>query len=246
VLLALIIIALWVAILAPGVVRWVREHQPTTSIASFHRQLRLLEGSGPKLVEPAYRLGGGEPAPSTWEAPVPERPAPRLTLVPTGATDKEPQMRYDDHYEDDEWDQWEETHAPAHARRTVRVPSAYDELDDDYRPSRRSHDVVLSPDGARVRRTRILVGIGGTIGATFLLGLLPGMTFLWAVTLLAVVALVGYLGLMFYAANSGLYGNESVQQPTRIARVVVPTHDEYDDYAMDDDGWDTGRVAAAR
>lgn len=53
----LVLVVLWVAVLAPRAVRHVREGRSQTSIESFHEQLHLLERAGPKLVEPAYRLG---------------------------------------------------------------------------------------------------------------------------------------------------------------------------------------------
>lgn len=53
----LVLVVLWVAVLAPSAIRRVREGRSQTSIESFHEQLHLLERAGPKLVEPAYRLG---------------------------------------------------------------------------------------------------------------------------------------------------------------------------------------------
>ena len=256
---ALIILALWGALLAPGVVRWLRNHQPTTSIASFHRQLRLLERSGPKIVEPAYRLGGTEQV-VEQEAPRPPAAAPRLVLVPTGTTDKESTMRYDDGYDEvpaDRYDrvaQWAEDpredaeadYEPApRPYRTVRAPrhAAFEEYDDidEFDDGRVT---VLTPDRARARRMRILAGLGATVALSFILGLLPGMTFLWAVTLLSVIALAGYLGLMFYASNAGLYGEDLHATSVPIARVVVPAFSEHDERY--DDGWESDRIAAAR
>lgn len=53
----LVLVVLWVAVLAPRAIRRVREGHSQTSIESFHEQLHFLERAGPKLVEPAYRLG---------------------------------------------------------------------------------------------------------------------------------------------------------------------------------------------
>jgi hypothetical protein len=267
---ALIILALWVVLLAPGVVRWFREHQPTTSIASFHRQLRLLEHSGPKLVEPAYRLGGAENwAADKWRAPTPAK-VPRLVLLTSGPTQKESTMRYGDRYEaepDDRYDAnqaWDDPWGagdpapsaydpPTRAHRTVRAPRArdYDQVVDDgydYDDFDDVDDVVgLPPERAAARRRRVLVALSATIGVTFVLGLLPGLGILWAVTFLSILAMVGYLGLMLYASNTGLYGATTGHDTgTPVARVVMPTFQggqQYDDY---DDGWDQGRVAAAR
>jgi hypothetical protein len=151
---ALIILALWAALLAPGAVRWLRRRKPTTSIASFHRQLRLLEHTGPKLVEPAYRLEGEDDHVTEREVPPPPPRVPRLVLLPAAATPKEPTMRYDDRYDDayedpfrpadrqvdaawdDPWAGEDELDPPTRSHRTVRAPraddyeDAYDEGDD--------------------------------------------------------------------------------------------------------------------
>ena len=288
---ALIILALWAALLAPGVVRWIRHHQPTTSIASFHRQLRGLEHTGPKIVEPAYRLDGEEEAATEREARPRPSSVPRLVLVTSGPTDKESTMRYDDRYvdphddgydDDAPWDEpWRSEDAafePVVRARTVRAPR-YDEFDefdefddeipatprgrharadrhDDVRYARRgSVDVTvgLPPERAGMRRRRILVGLGIAIAATFILGLLPGLGLLWAGTFLVILAAVGYLGLMLYASNTGLYGAASESYDTSltpVARVVMPTfgddaYDQFDD-EYDEDDWGHGQVAAAR
>lgn len=52
----LILVVLWIAVLTPRLVRHFREGRSQYSIESFHEQLHLLERTGPKLVEPAYRL----------------------------------------------------------------------------------------------------------------------------------------------------------------------------------------------
>ena len=261
---ALIILALWVALLTPGVVKWLRNHKPSTSIASFHRQLRLLEHTGPKLVEPAYRLEGEDERLTEWEEPPPPARVPRLVLLPTGETPKESttmrhhrQDRYEDGYADDDvlgepafddpWARGEAAYEPAtRSHRTVRTPRfdeyGYDEevYEDDDEPLH-----VLTPARARSRRTRILWGLGGAIAASFVLGLLPGLGILWAVSLIGVVALVGYLALMFYASNAGLYGNDALERLTPVARTVISPYAERAS-RYDDEGWEPDRIAAAR
>ncbi len=260
---ALIILALWVALLTPGAVKWFRTHRPSTSVASFHRQLRLLEHTGPKLVEPAYRLEGADERVTEWEEPPAPARTPRLVLLPTGETQKESttmrhhhQDRYEDPYGDDlahepAWDDpWEPQDAayePAtRSYRTVRAPRYDDYGYDDEREIDDEPPVrVLTPARARSRRTRILWGLAGVTVATFILGLLPDLGILWAVSLLGVVALVGYLVLMFYASNAGLYGNDALERLTPIARTVIaPYHERVERY--DDEGWESDRIAAAR
>ncbi|MGH8989867.1 MAG: hypothetical protein ACRDXC_14950 [Acidimicrobiales bacterium] len=55
-LVVLVLVVLWIAVLTPRLVRRFREGRSNSSIDSFHEQLHLLERTGPKLVEPAYRL----------------------------------------------------------------------------------------------------------------------------------------------------------------------------------------------
>jgi hypothetical protein len=260
---ALIILALWVALLAPGVVKWLRNHKPSTSIASFHRQLRLLEHTGPKLVEPAYRLEGEDERLTEWEEPPPPERVPRLILLPTGETPKESttmrhhrQDRYEDVYVDDDeqleqawddpWASGEAAYEPStRSQRTVRAPRYDDYGYDDERYEVEDEPLhVLTPARARARRARILWGLGAVIVASFVFGLLPGFGILWAVALLSVVALIGYLGLMFYAANAGLYGNDALEQLTPVARTVIAPYTER--VSRYDDEWESDRVAAAR
>jgi hypothetical protein len=265
---ALIILALWVALLTPGVVKWLRNHKPSTSIASFHRQLRLLEHTGPNLVEPAYRLEGEDERLTEWEEPPPPARVPRLVLLPTGETPKESttmrhhrQDRYEDRYEDlyanddvAHEPAWDDPWAPGAAayepvtrsHRTVRTPR-YDEYEYEHDASEDAPEPmhVLTPARARSRRTRILWSLGGAIVASFIFGLLPGLGVLWAVSLLGLVALIGYLALMFYASNVGLYGNDGFEQLTPVARTVIsPSTERASRY--DDEGWQSDRVAAAR
>jgi hypothetical protein len=265
---ALVILALWAALLGPGFARWLRQHRPTTSVASFHRQLRGLEHSGPRLVEPAHRLGGTDWSENESHDPRREPERPQLVLLRTGATEKESTMRYDDRYDqgydeprattrqvaplDDPWDDpWRDpfddesfedprVDPPTRAYRTVRAPKVHEYAAG---AAHARHTPALTRDGARVRRTRILVALGAAIVGSFALGLVPGLTILWALTVLGVVALAAYLGLMYYASNIGLYGTTAVRTP--VARVIVPAFRD-DAYSLDDEDWADDRIAAAR
>jgi hypothetical protein len=77
VILLVLVALLWIVVLAPGALRRFGERQSGGSIDHFHRELRLLEHAGPKIVTPAYRLRGSRPvqAPSTSPA------RPRLVLL---------------------------------------------------------------------------------------------------------------------------------------------------------------------
>lgn len=273
---ALIILALWVALLTPGVVRWLREHRQSGSIALFHRQLRLLEVSGPKLLAAAHHPGGdGQGDQTTRRA----RERPQLVLLRTGANDKEHLMRYDGRDDrpriepratpaarsrgrhllveepyDEPWldDDLEAAPMPAtRAHRAVRAP-AYDPFEEEDegldegvapprapRVARRQHR-AMTASRARTRRTRVLGALSATIAVSFLLGLVPELTILWVLTVLGVIALGMYLGLMYYASSTGMYGATEQRRP--VARAVVPALPE----AHDDEEWAPEYYAAAR
>jgi hypothetical protein len=59
VILLVFVAVLWVAVLAPSVLRRIRERGGVGSVDHFHHQLALLEHAGPKIVAPAYRLRAG-------------------------------------------------------------------------------------------------------------------------------------------------------------------------------------------
>ena len=79
----LVLVVLWIAVLTPRLLRHFREGSSHASIDSFHEQLHLLERTGPKLVQPAYRL----------EAPDSDPSMPGLALVdPAGAVHATPRL----------------------------------------------------------------------------------------------------------------------------------------------------------
>jgi hypothetical protein len=162
-------------------------------------------------------------------------------------------MRYDDRYDgrfeephaedldaawDDPWEPEVARREPVtRGQRTVRVPYEYEDEE-------LEGFTVLSADQARVRRTRIIAGLAVAIVGTFFVGLVSGATVLWAVTVLALVALGCFLSLMYYASSTGLYGQGSYASITPVARAVVQVETGYaKDY---DDGWESDRFAAAR
>lgn len=273
---ALIILALWAALLAPGVLRWLREHRVTGSIAAFHRQLRQLERTRPRLLAAAQGLDGAltmerEPIRRQWERPA-------LVLLRTGANDKEHTMRYDgretgpeplarragprgrhafgealdrepydprDAY-DEPWPDAEDEYEPQAAtrvHRTVKAPVGRTPrahvLDQVRRRAGGRREVRLTPTSARARRTRILAVLTAEIAGTFLLGLVPGLAVLWVLTVLGVVALGLYLGLMYYASSTGLYGASDERRP--VARAVMPAVEVG---ARDEEEWEPEYAAA--
>lgn len=85
-MIVLVLVALlWLAVLVPTILSKLSERRSAGSIGRFHQQLDLLERTGPKLVQPAYRLTGTEST-AQRRAPlvVPVSPPPvrpTLTLV---------------------------------------------------------------------------------------------------------------------------------------------------------------------
>jgi hypothetical protein len=129
----LILVVVWAIVLGPSLLRRRAERHTGDSIGAFHRQLRVLEHTGPSLVDPANRLGNMAGV---------QRPQP------VGA------------------------HPP-----NVR------------------HDPFFRPEACRRRRDVLLVLAGVTLG-TGLLGAIPGMQLILAVTGIALLALAGYVGLL--------------------------------------------------
>jgi hypothetical protein len=70
----LILVVVWAAVLGPSLLRRRAERHTGDSIGAFHRQLRVLEHTGPSLVDPANRLGHlngatARPAPAAAHPP---------------------------------------------------------------------------------------------------------------------------------------------------------------------------------
>ena len=80
-IIVLLLVVLWGVVLGPSIYRKIRNSDSDRSIMSFHKSLNLLERSGPKVVEPAYRLSGGEnPLPSPQIA-VPQNPPTKMLII---------------------------------------------------------------------------------------------------------------------------------------------------------------------
>jgi hypothetical protein len=80
----LILAMVWLAVLGPGLLRRRAERRSTDSIGAFHRQLRVLQRTGPALVDAAYRLEEEGGAPSTaLRLPRPQRPMRRASPAVT-------------------------------------------------------------------------------------------------------------------------------------------------------------------
>ena len=204
VVLVVIIAVGWIVILGPSMLKR-RAHSGAgiNSISHFHRQLRVLENSGPKpIVAPAYRLHTvpGERAASSGTR-FPEGSAvPVLTVV--GAKEMpRPALAFLGEPPEDPPDGRRSAVTPPHAG-TVGTQSAIDDLD---RGAGRlgAELPARSPDIqarhlARRRRRDTLGVLAMVFLLTFMVGFVPGATVVWAVTALSGVALVSYVALLVH------------------------------------------------
>jgi hypothetical protein len=252
-MLVLILVAVWIAILTPIAIKRLRDRDTDQSIASFHEHMARLGDRGQPIVEPAHRLepspqiavaatavaprASAEPQISAYAPPV-ARPVPHLRVVPEGAT----QAQLD---RDLSWDEWsrqyldeplvasrEVSHVqavPAAAVATppeVRRPSAYANVPTAARVER-------APSAARaqrVRRRKVLFAISGTAIVASLLAIVAGGLFFDAIAVLGWLALIGYLGLMYYAMTVGMIDGAAKSSRTTPVRLVNPrSQDSVDD-----------------
>jgi hypothetical protein len=268
------ILVMWAVLLIPLALRKFRDATSDRSIASFHTSLRILKGSGRAAIPPAHRLDVEEERYGVHPPVVPVAPSvsiqPRPQLVLLRPDDRGgPLMPQHRRYED-EWDDPYAPHAAADHDRNFDYSDAYDHVphfEDDYGPD------PFARREAALRRRNILLGLVGAVVATGIFGFLAA--FFWDLTIVAVVLLVAYLGLMVWAALRGSItisaprslGRAEQSTDRHVARAVLGGHDAYgDDEAwgeddefvaeempdaryvdrFDDGWWDEPRRAAAR
>lgn len=236
--LLILIALLWAIVLAPGFFKRRSERQSVGSIDHFHHQLHLLERTGPKLVAPAYRLQSAEPATAM---PVGASGYPAITSSPrranlvllkpvaegdaAGVADEVVDHATGDHYH------------------RVGPPALHDARHDGTAGEGAPRTIKLAdPDRyrrqqARRRRRDIVALMLGTTVLTGLLGLVPSLHLLWAVTVLGVLALGGYVGLAVYALRSGL-PSPGARRDVRDPGHGWPAADDGDDYyGLGEDGY---------
>jgi len=184
----LVLVALWIIVLAPTMYKKYAARSSVGSIDSFHHSLHLLERTGPKLVQPAYRLETAQS--STGVAPgatglpaVSSMPGrPNLVLLQPVATKAEPAEVVDDRTGS------QYRRLPAELTATVEPP----------RP-RLTPEPLARRQVAQRRRRDVLALLAATVVMTGLLGLIPGLGALWVVTVLAALALGAFVALVAYA-----------------------------------------------
>jgi hypothetical protein len=171
----LILALVWAAVLGPGILRRRAERRSADSIGAFRRQLRVLERTGPPIVQPANRLysprplvvrfGGRTDVPAAIE----ESRESGGGYYNVALTEREQVVRVG--------------HAGAPVGRGIAVSTG------------RAVSAGLAPGVCR-RRRNVLVSLAGAFLFTGLLGAIPGMHAMLALTLLSGLALVGYVVLL--------------------------------------------------
>ena len=202
-ILVIIIVVAWIVILTPSVIKRRSSLGEIGSISHFHRQLRVLENSGPEpIVTPAYRLravdgsGGTNGTPGNPEVTV----VPVLSVVGASQLPRPALAFLGD-------DPVAEPAGPSGDRH--RLPA----MDHDPRPSERwtpgsAVEAGLGAPGRmsaaevrfRVRRRRrdTLAIMAAFVVGTLAIGFVPGASTAWILTALSAVALAAYVALLVH------------------------------------------------
>jgi hypothetical protein len=207
-----ILVVLWIVVLAPLYLKGRTLRGSTTSIDSFHRQLHLLERTGPKLVVPAYRLETATPAPA---GDAPGSAATGLPVVSSGI--RRPNLVLLRPVDDRsvEGDDIVDDGAGGHYRRVLPEPAvepAPTPMPETEGPVRAGPDPYRRQLARRRRRDTLTVLVS-VLFLSGLLGLLLGVPGLWVLTGLAALALGAYGALVAYAQN--LVVDHGSRRPSR-------------------------------
>lgn len=204
----LIILALfWVALLAPVVVRRLRDGGTEKSIASFHHEHEALSRQD-YTVAPAHRLD--EPDESAYVAH--DRRA-RLTVVHADDTygSLESRTSWEEWSRDYDYEEPARHTAPEGAHRYAAYSTPPVEREDSYR----THDAYRAPEQYRRRsmrsQRRMMFGrlLLGTIVLT-LVAFVAGVSIIEDLAYVAWLMVAAYVGLAAFAVWQGLLSAESV------------------------------------
>ncbi len=231
----LIVLALiWVALLAPVVIRRLREGGAERSIQSFHAEHEVLSRQD-YTVAPAHRLDVPD------EAPVREFSGdrrPRLTVV-------HPEDTFADLESRTSWDEWSEDYdyddrAPASAS-TNHYARAYSSHPSDVEVT----SVYQPPIRRRTMRAQRRIMFSRLVACAVVLTIVAffsGYSPLVDVAALSWFAVVVFVALALYAVSQGYLSDESLplRLPQRrgLAHVAPLYQDRYDGYASFEDELD--------
>jgi hypothetical protein len=201
VILLVLVAVLWVVVLAPSVLRRIRERGGVGSVDHFHHQLELLEHAGPKLVDPAYRLrsaGAGKSAtPSSH---------PKLVLLRA--------------VQDGQAADIEDVDGAHYARVGVieppEPPVSPTQTDAELAAHRRQQ--------ARQRCTFVLRLLAGVAITTGILGVLPAFRLAWIFTGITGIAALALAGLIAYAREVEGQRRQSRSRPWDREASTVEGH----------------------
>jgi hypothetical protein len=245
----LIILALfWVALLAPVVIRRLRDGGPERSIQSFHAEHEVLSRQE-YVVNPAHRLD----QPDQVEPEIRDSGRrSRLTIVHADDTYRSLESR-------GSWDEWSRDYEydddePSPARESKnRYAAAYSSVPNES-SVRASYDAPLRRRSMKSRRQMMFVRLVLVSLVLTILAFTMSYGVIMDLAVASWVCVVSFVALALYAVSQG-YLNESslplrLPQPRKLASVqrlydaVAPRYDdefesEYDEYEEDDedDGW---------
>ena len=203
-----LLVVLWAAVLTPLAMRKVREVKMDRAVDSFHESLHRLDRSG----------GRGDNGALQGEFDEPLLPPRRPQLVLLRPVD--------------------EAAAPADAYVDADSGACYERVPV-ARRNQEPSSVMIQPlrtaaSEARLRRRQIVLSLLGVLLATLVAGFIPGLTMLWAVSVVAGLLLVSYIGAAVVVVRQ-----LGEQRPRSQA-------DSYEADADEADGWETYRSAVAR
>jgi hypothetical protein len=242
----LIILGLfWVALLAPMVIRRLRDGGPERSIQSFHAEHAVLSRQE-YVVNPAHRLDQpDEVAPAIAGS----SRRSRLTIVHADDTYRSLESR-------SSWDEWSRDYdydddEPSNERESMNhYAAAYSAVPNET-SVRASYDAPIRRRSMKSRRQMMFVRLVLLSASLTILAFVVSYGLITDVAVASWVCVVSYVALALYAVSQG-YLNEAslplrLPQPRKLATVqrlydaVAPRYDDEfeSDYEEDDedDGW---------
>ncbi len=229
-MLLVIIALLWLALLAPVVVRRLRDGRTDRSIESFHDEHEALSRQS-YAVAPAHRLS--EPDEATFD---PDPRGSRLTVVHDDDTYRSLESRrsWEEWSEDYDYDRHDPVSAPGPANRYASAYAAVPrdaELYDHYEPPLRRRSM-------RAQRRLMVTSLLAAVVVTTSLAVMLSSSLLVDVAILTWFAFASYGALALFAISQGLLDESSLwigRTRWRSALTVEPA--AYDDEDDIDDGF---------